>query len=72
MLENYLPILVFLLLGLLFGVVPIMAAKILGPDRPDSAKGASVTVVLGDLSAPPKVIEGETVEPKRLSKKVND
>ena len=33
-------------------------------DRPDSAKTASVTVVFGDLSAPPKTIEGETVKPK--------
>ena len=38
MLENYLPILVFLVLGLLFGVVPILAARLLGPNRPDSAK----------------------------------
>ncbi|WP_455199497.1 NADH-quinone oxidoreductase subunit A [Kaarinaea lacus] len=38
MLENYLPILVFLALGLAFGVVPIMAARLLGPNRPDSEK----------------------------------
>jgi NADH-quinone oxidoreductase subunit A len=38
MLENYLPILVFLLLGLAFGVVPIAIAFVLGPNRPDSAK----------------------------------
>ena len=38
MLENYLPILVFLALGLSFGVVPILAARLLGPNRPDDAK----------------------------------
>lgn len=38
MLENYLPILVFLLLGLFFGIAPIAMAYMLGPQRPDSAK----------------------------------
>jgi NADH-quinone oxidoreductase subunit A len=38
MLENYLPILVFLVMGLLFGVVPVIAGFILGPRRPDSEK----------------------------------
>ncbi|HHJ15271.1 MAG TPA: NADH-quinone oxidoreductase subunit A, partial [Gammaproteobacteria bacterium] len=38
MLENYLPILVFLILGLLFGVGPILMGYMLGPSRPDSAK----------------------------------
>ena len=38
MLENYLPILVFLVVGLLFGVVPIIAGYLLGPQRPDAEK----------------------------------
>ena len=38
MLENYLPILVFLGMGLLFGVAPVIAGFILGPRRPDSEK----------------------------------
>lgn len=38
MLENYLPILVFLLLGLIFGVAPIAMAYMLAPQRPDDAK----------------------------------
>lgn len=38
MLENYLPILVFLVLGVLFGGVPILLSYVLGPKRPDSAK----------------------------------
>jgi len=38
MLENYLPILVFLILGLAFGVGPVIAGFILGPRRPDSEK----------------------------------
>ncbi len=38
MLENYLPILVFLVLGLAFGIVPVIAGFILGPRKPDSEK----------------------------------
>ncbi len=38
MLENYLPILVFLILGVLFGIGPILMGYMLGPSRPDSAK----------------------------------
>lgn len=38
MLENYLPILLFLVLGIAFGVAPIVASSILGPNRPDSDK----------------------------------
>ncbi len=38
MLTNYLPILVFLGVGVLFGIGPIVAGFILGPHRPDDAK----------------------------------
>ncbi len=38
MLENYLPILVFIAIGILFGVGPMMAGYILSPQRPNSAK----------------------------------
>jgi NADH-quinone oxidoreductase subunit A len=37
-LENYLPILLFILVGLAFGVVPIVAGTLLAPNRPDSEK----------------------------------
>ena len=30
MLENYLPVLVFIVIGVLFGVVPVMAGWLLG------------------------------------------
>ncbi len=40
MLENYLPILVFIVMGVLFGVVPLVAGFVLGPNRPDSDKNA--------------------------------
>lgn len=40
MLENYLPILIFLVVGLLFGVGPIFAGFVLGPQRPDEQKNA--------------------------------
>ena len=38
MLENYLPILIFLGVGLAVGVVPMLIGRILGPHRPDSEK----------------------------------
>ena len=38
MLENYIPILVFLIIGVLFGIVPMLAGFLLGPRRPDSEK----------------------------------
>ena len=38
MLENYLPILIFLAMGVVFGVAPLVAGFILGPRKPDSAK----------------------------------
>ena len=38
MLENYLPILVFIILGMGFGVAPIVAGKLIAPYRPDAAK----------------------------------
>ena len=38
MLENYLPILLFIVVGLAFGVGPIIAGRLLAPDRPDSEK----------------------------------
>jgi NADH-quinone oxidoreductase subunit A len=40
MLENYLPILVFIVLAVLFGVAPMVAGFILGPRRPDPDKNA--------------------------------
>lgn len=38
MLENYLPILVFIGIGVLFGVGPIIAGYIFAPHRPDDQK----------------------------------
>jgi len=38
MLEQYLPILIFLFLGILFGVGPVIAGFIMGPNKPDSEK----------------------------------
>ena len=38
MLENYFPILVFLILGIFFGLMPLMAGMLLAPNRPDSDK----------------------------------
>ncbi|MBT0963798.1 NADH-quinone oxidoreductase subunit A [Denitromonas iodatirespirans] len=38
MLENYFPVLVFILVGLAFGVAPIVMGRLIGPHRPDSEK----------------------------------
>ena len=38
MLENYLPILIFLIIGLGLGAVMIVMGAMLGPSRPDSEK----------------------------------
>ncbi len=38
MLANYLPILIFLIVGLSLGAVMILAGSLLGPSRPDSEK----------------------------------
>jgi len=38
MLENYLPILIFLVVAILVGVVPILLGFLLGPRNPDSEK----------------------------------
>lgn len=38
MLDNYLPILIFVLVGILVGVGPMIAGYLLGPRRPDRAK----------------------------------
>jgi NADH-quinone oxidoreductase subunit A len=38
MLENYLPILVFLGVGILFGVGPMVAGALLAPRQPDAEK----------------------------------
>jgi len=40
MLENYLPILVFIVLGALFGVGPILIGYLLGPKKPDAQKNS--------------------------------
>ena len=38
MLENYLPILLFIIIGIGFGVMPMMMGFMLGPRRPDDEK----------------------------------
>jgi NADH-quinone oxidoreductase subunit A len=39
-LENYLPVLIFLVIGLLFGIGPLVAGFVLGPHRPDDQKNS--------------------------------
>ena len=38
MLENYFPIMLFVIIGLLVGVGPMLIGFLLGPNRPDAAK----------------------------------
>ena len=38
MLADYLPILLFIVIGIGFGVMPILAGFVLGPQRPDAEK----------------------------------
>ncbi len=38
MLENYLPILLFILVGLAIGAAPMLLGALLGPRKPDAAK----------------------------------
>ena len=40
MLDNYLPILIFILVGILVGVGPLVLGYLLGPRRPDKDKDA--------------------------------
>ncbi len=37
-LENYLPVLLFIMVGIGVGVGPLLIGKLLGPSRPDSQK----------------------------------
>ncbi|OHX12509.1 NADH-quinone oxidoreductase subunit A [Chromobacterium sphagni] len=41
MLQNYFPILLFILVGLLVGVLPLLLGKLLSPNRPDPEKLSS-------------------------------
>jgi NADH-quinone oxidoreductase subunit A len=38
MLEQYFPILLFILVGIAVGVVPVALGRLIGPNRPDSEK----------------------------------
>jgi NADH-quinone oxidoreductase subunit A len=38
MLENYLPIMIFIAIGVAIGVLPILAGFVLAPSKPDSEK----------------------------------
>lgn len=40
MLDHYLPILVFVVMGVVFGVVPVIAGFVLAPHRPDARKNS--------------------------------
>ena len=38
MLENYFPVLVFVLIALVFGIAPVVTGMVLAPHRPDAEK----------------------------------
>ena len=39
-LEQYLPVLLFILVGIAVGVIPLVLGYVLGPNRPDDAKNS--------------------------------
>jgi NADH-quinone oxidoreductase subunit A len=40
MLENYLPVLIFMAVGIAIGLIPVAAGFLLGPHKPDSEKNS--------------------------------
>src|SRR5574340_1239472 len=38
MLENYFPVLLFIVIGIVMGVAPVVLGKLVSPNRPDSEK----------------------------------
>ena len=40
MLENYFPVFVFILIGVVFGVAPVITGMVVAPHRPDSEKNS--------------------------------
>lgn len=38
MLENYFPVFVFVLIGAVFGVAPVLTGRVVAPNRPDEEK----------------------------------
>jgi len=55
MLQNYLPILIFISMGILFGILPLLLGFILSPRRPDPAKNSAYECgfnPLGDARLP--------------------
>lgn len=43
-LDQYLPVLLFILVGLAVGVLPQLIGYVLGPNRPDAAKNSPTNV----------------------------
>ena len=40
MLDNYLPILIFIAIGIAVGIIPVVLGFLLGPNRPDAQKNS--------------------------------
>ena len=40
MLDNYFPVFVFILIGIVFGVAPVITGMVVAPHRPDSEKNS--------------------------------
>ena len=38
MLENYLPVLIFIIIGLIFGILPLILGRFLAPHKPNKEK----------------------------------
>lgn len=51
---QYLPIVILMLLGIIFGVLSLMASKLLGPSRPSAAKEAPYECGIVPTREPPE------------------
>ena len=52
--DQYLPIVILLLLGIIFGVLSLFASKLLGPSRPSAAKEAPYECGIVPTREPPE------------------
>ncbi|WP_348416252.1 NADH-quinone oxidoreductase subunit A, partial [Roseibium sp.] len=52
--DQYLPIVVLMLLGIVFGVLSLAASKLLGPSRPSAAKEAPYECGIVPTREPPE------------------
>ena len=68
-LEEYFPVLMFIIIGILVGVAPQVLGRVLGPHRPDEQKLSAYECgfeAFGDARLPAGVITGAVGAPVML------